>query len=96
MSSHPDENVHDEAVWIIEKADRESWEILKAIINLCPHDETLLAHIGAGVFENWITMGYFSYAEEMKDLITTDPKWRTVAASSWQNPEELNDVLRKK
>ncbi len=92
---HPDENVHDEAVWIIEKADEDSWELLKAIVNLCPNDEALLGHIGAGEFENWIPMGYFSFAEELKSLIRTDPKWRIVAASSRHNPDDLNDFLRQ-
>lgn len=71
-----------------------AWPLLKMIVELCPPDGILLAGIGAGLFEDWVTEERVdAVASELQALVRCDPKWRTVVESSWDEPPSLVRLL---
>lgn len=91
---HPDQNGAWKVDEIIKNGGPAAWEILKNIVQAAPNDEQVLAFIGAGPFENWISEEkLIIYKKELFEAIQEHPKWQTVAESSWHNPADLVDFL---
>ncbi len=92
--SHPDQNYIFKIHELSKLGDIEAFELLKNIIELSPYDEELLCYIGASYFEDWIQEAdYKQFKDDIIYLLNTQPKWRKVIESSWNNPEDLENII---
>jgi 6-phosphogluconate dehydrogenase (decarboxylating) len=71
-----------------------AWPLLKRIVELCPRDQDVLGHLGAGIFEDWVTESRVATVEEeLRSLLRADARWRVVAEASWNEPASLVRLL---
>jgi hypothetical protein len=71
-----------------------AWPLLVRIVGLCPPDREILQSIGAGLFEDWVSEDRVAaVVPELEALLRSDPRWRVVTESSWDEPPSLARLL---
>ena len=94
FADHHNQKTAWEADKIIKKGGLIGWQLLCKIIDFSPDDDKVLAYIGAGPFEDWISKKrYNKFKFDLQKFIKSSTKWKTIAESSWHNPPELEKFL---